>query len=55
MYKLDWIPLIASTVRLIDLHDSDRKAGDSASRYNLYRETRPGNSDGLWLDVGLTC
>ena len=52
--EMDWIPLIASTVRLIDLHDSSRKAGDSASQFNLYRETRPGNSDGLWLDVGLT-
>lgn len=51
---MDWIPLIASTVRLIDLHDSDRVAGESASRFNLYRETRPGNGDGLWLDVGLT-
>ncbi|MHB1175448.1 MAG: hypothetical protein ACYCZJ_10030 [Sulfuriferula sp.] len=51
---MDWIPLIASTVRLIDLHDSDRVAGDSASRFNLYRENRPGNHDGLWLDVGLT-
>lgn len=51
---MDWIPLIAATVRLVDLHDSDRTAGDSASRFNLYRETRPGNGDGLWLDVGLT-
>ncbi|MEN9478647.1 MAG: hypothetical protein RLZZ298_42 [Pseudomonadota bacterium] len=51
---MDWIPLIGSTVRLIDLHDSDRVAGESASRFNLYRETRRGNRDGLWLDVGLT-
>lgn len=54
MCKLDWIPLIASTARLIDLHDSDRIPGDSPSRFNLYRETRPGNHDGHWLDVGLT-
>ena len=51
---MDWIPLIAATVRLVDLHDSDRVPGDSASRFNLYRESRPGNHDGHWLDVGLT-
>ncbi|GEM_PF-1637206 len=51
---MDWIPLIASTVRLIDLHDSYRVAGESMSKFNLYRETRPGNGDGLWLDVGLS-
>lgn len=51
---MDWIPLIASTARLIDLHDSNRVAGDSASTFNLYRETRAGNHDGLWLDVALT-
>ena len=43
---MDWIPLIAATVRLVDLHDSDRVPGDSASRFNLYRESRPGNHDG---------
>lgn len=51
---MDWIPLIAATVRLVDLHDSDRATGDSASRFNLYRESQPGNHDGHWLDVGLT-
>lgn len=51
---MDWIPLIASTARLIDLHDSNRAAGHAASQYDLYRETRGGNHDGLWLDVALT-
>lgn len=51
---MDWIPLIASTARLIDLHDSNRTAGHAASQYDLYRETRAGNQNGLWLDVGLT-
>lgn len=51
---MDWIPLIASTARLIDLHDSNRAAGRAASQYDLYREARAGNHDGLWLDVGLT-
>lgn len=51
---MDWIPLIASTARLIDLHDSHRVAGRAASQYDLYRETRGGNHDGLWLDVALS-
>jgi hypothetical protein len=50
---MDWIPLIASTARLLDLHDSNRVAGHSASQYDLYREARSGNPDGLWLDVAL--
>lgn len=52
--EMDWIPLIASTARLIDLHDSNRQAGHAASQYDLYRESRAGNHDGLWLDVALT-
>lgn len=51
---MDWIPLIAATARLIDLHDSTRVPGESATQFNLYREVRSGRSDGLWLDVGLT-
>lgn len=51
---MDWIPLIASTARLIDLHDSHRESGRSTSQYDLYREARGGNHDGLWLDVALT-
>lgn len=51
---MDWIPLIASTARLIDLHDSSRSAGLAASQYDLNREARGGNHDGLWLDVALT-
>lgn len=51
---MDWIPLIASTARLLDLHDSNRAAGHAASQYDLYREARAGNHDGLWLDVALT-
>lgn len=51
---MDWIPILASTARLIDLHDSSREPGRAASLYDLYREARSGNHDGLWLDVGLT-
>lgn len=50
---MDWIPLIASTLRLVDIHDSDREPGIAQSRYNLYREARPGRKDGLWLDVAI--
>jgi len=50
---MDWIPLIAATARLIDLHDSTRVPGESANQFNLYREVRSGHPDGFWLDVGL--
>lgn len=46
---MDWIPLIAAaTAPLVELHDSDRAPWDSASR-----ESRPGNYDGHWLNIGL--
>jgi len=45
---MDWPALLASTARLLDLHDCDRAAGAS-----LYAppEVRPGPANGLWLDV----
>ncbi len=45
---MEWIPLIASTLRLVDLHDSDRAYG---SPPNFTRESRTGNSDGIYLDI----
>lgn len=51
---MDWIPLIAATARLIDLHDSTRVRGEATSQFNLYREVRSGHADGIWLDVALT-
>ncbi|HYD62827.1 MAG TPA: hypothetical protein VEC35_20910 [Noviherbaspirillum sp.] len=51
---MDWIPLLAATARLLDMHDSTRASGDSTHLFNLYREVRSGHPDGLWLDVALT-
>lgn len=48
---MDWIPLIASTLRLVDLHDSEREYG---SPPNFTRESRTGNSDGVYLDIAFT-
>lgn len=45
---MEWIPLLAATLRLIDLHDSDRAYG---SPPNFTRETRTGNADGIYLDI----
>ncbi len=47
---MEWIPLIASTLRLVDLHDSDRAYGNPP---NYTRESRTGNSDGVYLDIAL--
>jgi hypothetical protein len=48
---MDWIPLIASTLRLVDLHDSDRAYGSPS---NYTREARTGNSDGVYLDIAFS-
>jgi hypothetical protein len=48
---MDVITLLATTVRLLDLHDSDR---DYGSPSNYTREDRPGQSDGVYLDVALS-
>lgn len=45
---MDWIPLIASTLRLVDQHDSDRAYG-SPSNFTL--ESRSGHADGVYLDI----
>lgn len=45
-----WLPLLMATVRLQDLHDSQRaKGGDQAVPPT---EERRGDSNGLWLDIG---
>ncbi len=45
---MDWIRLLAVTLRLIDLHDSDRAYG---SPPHFTRESRTGNADGVYLDI----
>lgn len=45
---MDYIPLLSATVRLLDLHDSDRGFGESPA---FTRETRPGKADGVYLDI----
>ena len=45
---MEWIPLIAASLRLVDLHDSDRAYGSPS---NFTRESRTGNSDGVYLDI----
>lgn len=45
---MDWVPLIAATLRLVDLHDSDRAYGSPA---NFTREARTGHADGIYLDI----
>ncbi len=46
---MEWPALLASTARLLDLHDSDRAAGAAVYAPS---ERRPGAGTGLWLDVG---
>jgi len=46
---MEWPLLLASTARLIDLHDSDRTVGGSIYSPD---ERRRGAGTGLWLDVG---
>lgn len=48
---MDWIPLLATTLRLVDLHDSDRTYG-SPPHYT--REARTGNADGIYLDIAFS-
>lgn len=45
---MNYIALIAATIRLIDLHDSDRGYGESP---NFTRESRTGKCDGIYLDI----
>lgn len=46
----DWLPFLTSAFRLVDLHDSARTPG---ATFVPPSEVRPGNADGLWLDIGL--
>lgn len=45
---MNFIALLASAVRLLDLHDSNRGYGEAES---FSREKRPGQSDGIYLDI----
>jgi hypothetical protein len=45
---MNYIALLASAVRLLDLHDSNRGYGEADS---FSREKRPGQSDGIYLDI----
>lgn len=47
---MDFIPLLSATVRLVDLHDSDREYKASP---NYTKEARTGHSDGIYLDVAI--
>ncbi|RUO42666.1 hypothetical protein CWE15_04435 [Aliidiomarina taiwanensis] len=46
---MEWPVLLASTARLLDLHDSDRTAGGGIYSPD---ERRRGAGTGIWLDVG---
>ena len=45
---MNFIALLASAVRLLDLHDSNRGYGEADS---FSREKRTGQSDGVYLDI----
>lgn len=45
---VNYIALLASSARLLDLHDSGRGYGESD---NFSREKRAGHSDGIYLDI----
>lgn len=45
---MNYVALLASAVRLLDLHDSNRGYGEAD---NFSRERRPGQSDGVYLDI----
>jgi hypothetical protein len=47
---MDYVSLLSTTVRFIDLHDSGRDYGGSA---NYNQETRTGKSDGVYLDIAI--
>lgn len=46
----DWLPYLTTAFRLVDLHDSARTVG---AAFVPPSEERPGNANGLWLDIGL--
>jgi hypothetical protein len=45
---MNWIPLLASVARLLDVHDSQRTLGTAPEWAN---EVRNGRKDGLYLDI----
>lgn len=45
---MNYIALLASSVRLLDLHDSNRGYGEAEG---FSREKRTGHSDGIYLDI----
>jgi hypothetical protein len=47
---MDYVSLLSTTVRFIDLHDSGRDYGGSP---NYTQETRTGKSDGIYLDIAI--
>jgi hypothetical protein len=47
---MDWIPLLASVIRLADLHDSQRVLGNPPE---YAQELRSGNKDGVYLYIGI--
>lgn len=47
---MNYITLLSTAVRFIDLHDSDREFGGSPS---FTRENRPGKSDGVYLNIAI--
>ena len=44
-----WIHLLSSTLRLVDLHDSNHERHSDNTGVSV--ETRPGLGDGYWLDI----
>lgn len=48
---MDYVSLLSAAVRFIDLHDSDR---DFGALPNFTREARPGKSDGVYIDIGIS-
>lgn len=47
---MDYVSLLSTAVRFIDLHDSGRDYGGSP---NYTQETRTGKSDGTYLDIAI--
>ena len=47
---MDYVSLLSTTVRFIDLHDSGRDYGGSP---NYSQETRTGKADGIYLDIAI--
>ncbi|WP_051786518.1 hypothetical protein [Endozoicomonas numazuensis] len=44
-----WVHLLSSTLRLLDLHDSNHER--HSENINVSVESRPGLGDGYWLDI----